>query len=56
MNAQMLRHIDQLHHRDVRYMKLDSSVMDRKTLGHDDALGAEILVHQMVMVQIGKLA
>ena len=56
IDAQMLRHIDQLHHRDVRYMKLDGSVVDRKTLGHDDALGAEILVHQMMMVQIGKLA
>ena len=29
MNAQMLRHIDQLHHRNMRYMKLNGCVVER---------------------------
>ena len=56
MDAQMLRHFDQLHHCDVRYVKFNGSVLDLQALCHNDAFRAEVLVHEVVMVQIGQLA
>ena len=56
MNGQMLWHINQLHHRDVRYVELDFSIANGQALGDDNALRAKVLVHHMVMVQVGQLA
>lgn len=56
LQTQMIRHIYQLHHGNVRDAKLDDSLINVQALHHDYAFGSEVLKHQVVAVQVSQLA